>query len=220
MGLSGPSLPRGRHPLSREEVAENQRQRLLTAMAESVAVRGYAATSVEHVIDLAGVSRATFYAQFENRLDCLLATYEKVFERFVGEVSTACREALAWEDRVVAAIGAVLEFAVHYPAGARLLAFDTLAADPRAAGRALAGSEQLAAMLRPGRERRPDTTELADVTERALVGAVASAVNWRLLSGESPADLGPQLIQLVLTPYVGAAAAARQAAKSELARAS
>lgn len=214
------SLPRGRHRLSREEVSENQRQRLLIAMAESVALRGYAATSVEHVIDLAGVSRATFYAQFDNRLDCLLAAHEAIFARFLDEVSAACSGEKAWGDGASAAIGAAIGFAVRCPADARLLALDTIAADAEAAKRALAASERLVGMLRTGRKHHPRALKLPDVTERALIGAVASVVNWRLLSEEPLADVEPQLIQLVLTPYVGAAAAARQAAKSELARTS
>jgi AcrR family transcriptional regulator len=213
-GSSRLPLPRGRHRLTRQEVAENQRQRLLAALAESVAIRGYAATSVEHVIDLAGISRATFYKQFDNRRDCLLAAYEAVFEDFLAGVAAACASELPWEERVGRAIGAAIEFAVRRPAEARLLALDTIAADAEAASRALAGAERLAAMLRTGRDDHPDAQQLPEVTERALVGAVASVIHWRLLNGESLVGLEPQLIQLVLTPYVGAVAAAGQAERA------
>jgi AcrR family transcriptional regulator len=213
-GLVRPPLPRGRHRLSRAEVAENQRSRLVAAMAESIARRGYAATSVEHVIELAGVSRATFYTQFDNRHDCLLAAYQAVFERLVEKVSAACASELTWEEKTARAIGAAIEFALRHPAEARLVALDTVAADAEAARRALAGADQLAAMLRTGRKHHPQALELPELTERALVGAVASVVNWRLLSGEPLAGVESQLIQLVLTPYVGAAAAAQQAAKA------
>jgi AcrR family transcriptional regulator len=45
-------------------------------MVESVYQRGYAGTSVAHVIALAGVSRRAFYEQFSNKEDCFLATYD------------------------------------------------------------------------------------------------------------------------------------------------
>jgi AcrR family transcriptional regulator len=208
-------LPRGRHRLTRQEVAENQRQRLLAAMAESVAIRGYAATSVEHVIDLAGVSRATFYKQFDNRRDCLLAAHAATFGLFMEEVSAACAAEPEWDEGAAAAIGVAVEFAVRRPAGARLLALDTIAADAEAASRAMASTERLAAMLRIGREHHPRAADLPEVTELALVGAVASTLNSRLLAGESLDGLEPQLVHLVLTPYVGAAAAARRAAKAK-----
>ena len=210
-----PSLPRGRHRLSRGEVAADQRRRLLAAMTESVAVRGYAATSVERVIELAGVSRATFYEQFGNRRECLLAAHAAVLERFLEDVSAACSGETVWRDRAAAAIGAAVEFAIRHPDEARLLALDTIAADAEAARHALAGADRLVAMLRTGRKHHTQAADLPEVTERALVGAVASAVNWHLLKGESLRGLEPQLIYLVLTPYVGSAAAARQAARVE-----
>jgi AcrR family transcriptional regulator len=209
-----PPLPRGRHRLSAEAVADDQRRRLVAAMVESVAIRGYAATSVARVIELAGVSRGTFYEQFENRRECLLVAYDTVSRRFLAWVSDACAVERLWEDKVVAAIGAVVEFAVVYPADTRLLTLDALAVDAEAARHGLVAADRLAEMLRSGREHRRSPRELPEVTEQALVGAVASTISWRLLDGESLAGLKPQLIQLVLTPYVGPAAAARRAAKA------
>ena len=43
-------LPRGRHGLTREEVITSQQGRMLAAMADAVAERGYAKTSVSDVI--------------------------------------------------------------------------------------------------------------------------------------------------------------------------
>jgi AcrR family transcriptional regulator len=195
-------------------VAEDQRRRLFVAMAESVAARGYAATSVERVIELAGVSRATFYQHFANRRECLLAAHEAIFARFIERVAGACPAEAPWEERASAAIGAALEFATAFPEQARLLALDMIAADRETARRGLVAAERLAAMLRAGRDHHPKATALPEVTERALIGAIAGAVNWRLLSGESLAGLEPQLIYLVLAPYVGTVAATRQAEKS------
>lgn len=208
-----PPLPRGRRRLSPEEVAEDQRRRLLSAMAESVAIHGYAASSVARVIELAGVSRATFYALFENRHECLLAAYDAVLASFFAAIEDACAGASPWPDRAARAIAAAVRFARERPEQVRLLALDTVAADLEAAGRAIAGVDMLAELLRAGREHNAKSRSLPDVTERALVGAVASAINWRLLSGEPLDDLEPQLVQLVLTPYLGSAAAVRQAAK-------
>jgi AcrR family transcriptional regulator len=47
-----------------------QRERILRAMMEVVAERGYAAASVEVVVVQAGVSRRTFYGCFANRDEC------------------------------------------------------------------------------------------------------------------------------------------------------
>src|SRR3954471_7256007 len=70
------SLPRGPHRLEREVVLASQRGRLLDAIAKVVAEKGYAATSVADVIELAGVSRKTFYEHFRDKEACFLAAYD------------------------------------------------------------------------------------------------------------------------------------------------
>src|SRR3954452_20760470 len=69
-------LPRGRHAAPREVVAESQRERLLVAMADAVADKGYANVAVADVIERAGVSRRSFYEHFTNKEDAFLAAYD------------------------------------------------------------------------------------------------------------------------------------------------
>lgn len=207
--VSRPPLPRGRHRLTREVVAEHQRRRLVGAMAHSVAVRGYASTSVERVIEDAGVSRGTFYEHFANRRECLLATHEDAFDRLMERISDACVREGAWAERAATAIAAVVRFAVDAPDEARLLLLDALAADAVASRAALAAMDSLVDLMRGGRAQFPDAASLPDVTECALVGAISAAVCRRLLSGESPAGLEPELITLALAPYAGIEEATR-----------
>src|SRR4030088_3435567 len=51
-------LPRGRHRLSREQVERSQRGRMLAAMTDAVAEKGYVATTVAGVLARAHVARA------------------------------------------------------------------------------------------------------------------------------------------------------------------
>ena len=69
-------LPSGRHGLTREAVVASQRSRLIDAMAQVVAERGYPATTVADVVERAGVSRRTFYEQFADKEACFLAAYD------------------------------------------------------------------------------------------------------------------------------------------------
>ena len=78
MRLVGPAperLPRHPHRLSREDVARSQRGRILRAVAESVAAKGYAASSVADVITRAGVSRSTFYELYDGKESAFLDAY-------------------------------------------------------------------------------------------------------------------------------------------------
>jgi AcrR family transcriptional regulator len=69
------ALPRGRHALPREVVLVSQAERLLQAIVEAVAEKGYAATRVADIVARAGVSRGSFYQQFADKQDCFLAAY-------------------------------------------------------------------------------------------------------------------------------------------------
>src|SRR4051812_45155982 len=70
----------------RAEVASSQRARLLRAMAEAAAEKGYANTVVADVIARAGVSRRTFYELFDDKQDCFLAAYDACVDVLSGAV--------------------------------------------------------------------------------------------------------------------------------------
>jgi AcrR family transcriptional regulator len=87
--MSTRRLPRGRNALPPEEVARVQRERLCHAMAEVMAEKGYAATSVEDVLKRAGVSRLSFYRLFESKLDCFLAALDRAAGLLLERVTEA-----------------------------------------------------------------------------------------------------------------------------------
>src|SRR5213082_896317 len=88
-------LPRGRHGLSRADVARSQRERMLRAMAEAVSELGYATTPVAEVLRRAGVSRETFYEHFRNKQECFLAAYDASARMLRGAVTDAFRSGSA-----------------------------------------------------------------------------------------------------------------------------
>ena len=74
-------LPRGRHGLPREFVAQNQRERLLAALAECLRGEGYEGTTVSTIGKRAGVSKSDFYKHFESKDACFVAAYDDAVER-------------------------------------------------------------------------------------------------------------------------------------------
>lgn len=117
---SGRGLPRGPHGLTPSEVARNQRERLIAAMTEATAERGYVATPVSEVIKRAGVSRKTFYVHFEDRRDCLTAAYETAAAATLDRVQSAAHSAEKDQDRLLAIITALTRGAIEHPAASRL----------------------------------------------------------------------------------------------------
>lgn len=86
-------LPRGRHDLTRSQVEADQRARILWAVAEVMADRGYASGSVADVVRRAGVSRETYYRMFSDKLDGFLAAFDVAADVLVAEMADALDEA-------------------------------------------------------------------------------------------------------------------------------
>ena len=207
-------LPRGPHALPRDVVIAHQRDRLLDATVSAVADDGYADLTVRDLIDRAGVSRRTFYQLFDDKIECIMAAHERAFERLSGQIVDACGQQEGWADRVAAAIAAALAFAVESPREAHLVVIAChSASDPKLASRGHAAHEKLADLLRAGRKQAEVEQAPPEVTEQAVVGAAMAVVGGRLLEGDISAlpQLAPELIQIILTPYLGGEEALRVA---------
>jgi len=129
-------LPPGSHGIPADVVARNQRERLVAAMAEVCAERGYAEASVAGVAKRAGVSSVTFYRQFGDKRDCMLATHRQLLERLLeavdraGEAGSEPGEEGVAARRPRAAIHIALALFAADPPSARLLTVEILAAGP------------------------------------------------------------------------------------------
>lgn len=186
-------LPPGRHGIPREQVAENQRWRLLGACAEVLAERGYAHTTSADVADGAGVSRSTFYKYFGDLDACVLTAYEIAAGCLWDVVSGTCERAGARPARLRAAIDAALEFLAAEPALAHLLGAETPAGVPAIADARAHLIARLAKLLAAAAERPPSSRG------RHLVSATFALVSNRLAAGD-PARLpalAPDLTELL-----------------------
>ena len=83
-------LPRGRHGLPREFIAENQRRRVIAAIVATLDERGYDGTTVATVAGRAGVSKSDFYTHFRSKDECFFSAYDEAVERLRKEVLGAC----------------------------------------------------------------------------------------------------------------------------------
>lgn len=203
-----------RRPLADPEASDEARARLLAAVAKAAGEEGYERVTVEQVARYAGASPATFEAHFESREQALIAAYDAFLERLWVEATVACEAAAPWSVRVKGAIGAVLASMVEASSMARAFVVEASAGSMAGAERQLAAMDRFAQLLRQGREACPGARALPEATERTLVGGIASIVSGCLLAEDPQAlpALEPQLVELVLIPYVGPEEARRAAA--------
>jgi AcrR family transcriptional regulator len=177
-------LPRGPHKLSRDEVERSQRERLLQATTEAVAEKGYVATTVADILQLAGVSRTTFYQLFKDKQDCFLAAYRANAD-LVAEVMAVELDRLRASDETdaLARLDRVLQTyltALHdAPALARVFLVEVYAAGPPAIEQRRRSLEQfvdIVAETHRGETGMLGTRKDQRFAAEVLVGAVSSMV--------------------------------------------
>lgn len=139
--------------------------------------------------------------------------FEAAFARLQVAVEQASAEKREWPAKAAAAVAATLEFATTDPEAAQLLTNEALARGAEGISRHERVISYAADQLATGRDLRPENAQLPEITERALVGGLVMLVAQRLdqdKEGELFAAT-PEMIEFVLTPYVGAAEARRVA---------
>jgi AcrR family transcriptional regulator len=205
-------LPSGHHGLSPEQVAESQRERLLAGVAQVVAERGYGATTIGEIVKVASVSTRGFYENFKGKEDCFLAAFEAVLGHLHDLIGEAVEPIPDWPHRVIAALRAGLEFFAAEPDLARLCLVETVTATPPIAARFREAVLDAIPSLEPGRAERPDGgAALPDSTEDSLIGGLVVFASRSILAGAPLTDLLPDLVDFVLSPYLGPEAAKRLA---------
>ncbi|HTT94819.1 MAG TPA: helix-turn-helix domain-containing protein [Solirubrobacterales bacterium] len=212
-------MPRGRHGLPREAVADAQRVRILAAMVEVVAARGYTETRVVDVIGAAGVSRKTFYELFDSKEDCFLAGYDILLGRVLEEAEAgfATDAEASWPARIEAGLRVVLGHLAAHPEEARFALVEVLAAGPRALARRDAALRRFTGLVETGRSE--SAADLPGSTAQTIAGGIAELLYSEVLHGEAarlPARL-PELVFLVVLPFLGAERAAEERARARAA---
>jgi AcrR family transcriptional regulator len=174
-------LPRGRHGLSRADVAAQQRTRIMDALAAVLTERGYVNTPVAAIIERAGVSRETFYEQFASKQDCFVAALEATVADLAGTLNGAVAAPGTPIERYERMLRVYLDALVARPDTARLFLIETYAAGDEAMQRRLELQQQFVDGLLAIFGRRSARDRAAC---DALVGATVALVTARFVAGD------------------------------------
>lgn len=166
-------LPAGRHGLPRSFVARNQRLRVIAAMLRVLPQRGYAGLTIGDLTKKAGVSRATFYGQFEGKEECFLATYDIAAGWICARVERVASAENEWPASACAGVSEAMRLLAANPDVAHLIAVEALQAGAPARRRRQRCIEHLAEILRAG---RPTDAALPEELEELLIGGTLSLV--------------------------------------------
>jgi len=185
--------------------ADPERDRLIAAFGKAASEHGYRDLTVDQVARYAGTSRARIEAYFGSKEQGLVAAQDAFLDRLWLDALEACAGAEDWPVKVRAAMRSVIASLVEASTLARVFAVEATAVSFAAAERQLAVLDAFAKLLQEGRRTSPAASSLPPVTERALIGGIASIITGFLLAEEPQAlaALETELVELVLLPYVG-----------------
>ena len=210
------ALPRGPHRLTRDEVAASQRARLMAALTELLAERGYAALTIGELARRASVSRGAFYEHFADKEACLLAAYDHFATTLLTAMTAELTDDTPWGDFVETVLDAYLGTLERDPVAARAFIVEMDAAGSTARRRRRDGVHAIATMLgqRHAAIRERDPT-LAALSERVFLGlalGIRELVREALEDDPSPrlTELAPDLVTWISAVIEGAGAAQRR----------
>jgi len=178
------ALPRGPHGLSRDEVVQSQRIRLLTAMTDAVAEKGFANTVVADVVTRSGVSRATFYQLFRDKEECFQAAYEMNAELLARLMEMGLENLRADTrsgplEKLERVLGLYIDTLASAPALARVFLVEVYAAGPKAIAQRRASLDRFVDIVAATHESRTGllgTHRSQRFAAEMIVNAVSAAV--------------------------------------------
>jgi AcrR family transcriptional regulator len=180
--------------------------RILRALAAVVAEKGYPATTIGDIAAKASISLSTFYANFADKEEAMLAAVDSGSAQMLATTLPAFRRAPDWPHAVRGAFGAMFSFCAAEPEYTTLGAVDVYAAGKRALEQRDHVMESMEALLVSGYERKPDASPIA---AEAIGGAIYSMIYDQIKRGgaESMQEIAPLATYVTLAPFVGAAEA-------------
>ncbi len=180
------------------------RRRILGAMIETVAQRGYDRTTVSRVLASSGVQEAVFSEHFRDKHDCFCEAVDDLIGRAELAALECFQRDAPWHERVRGGLESLLWGLARDPAAARVVLVEMLSAGPDARERQRSTLALFASLIEQGRKESPDGEHLPEQTSEAIVGGIASILHRRALQGNTAElpDLHADLTYFALLPYL------------------
>jgi AcrR family transcriptional regulator len=204
--LPPPRLPRG--PVARPVGAReaNHRERLIHATATSIYRKGYAAVSVDDIVEAARLSRAIFYDRFADKESAARHAAQYGFEVGIGPCGEAFFKASDWPTAIWDGARALTEACCAAPALSYLTYVEGDAIGRAAASACGVRIQTFELFLEQGYRHRTEGPALSRVTSKIIACAMLELL-YREQHPHQFARLVPQLVYMNLAPFLGADAA-------------
>ena len=180
-----------------------QRDRILAAVTDIAAEKGYGQMTITEIAQRASVSLSTFYSFFDGKPDVFLAAIDDGERRLFETTIPAYVRAADWPHAVQDGLHAFFAFMALNPAVAALAGLEIFAGGIERHERSL---QRFQALLGPGFEAYPDTSP---IVAEAVGGSIAELLYQQLRENDPKRlfALAPAATFVALSPFVGVEAA-------------
>ncbi len=204
------STPIGRERLAPEVMAGYQRERIIAAATEVFAKRGYQGTTIDHIVSSAKVGVGRVYSLFDGKEDCFLAVYDQVIADGRERMTEAIADCDSWPEALATCLRVLLEMIETAPLDMRIALIEIQTAGSRGLERHEHRLEEAAQLLRGARKYSASPDQLPSTLEFATVGGLVWFLQQRIALGETEGavDLLPEVLEIVIGPYLGTKATA------------
>ena len=198
-------LPPGRPRLSRHEIAENHRLRILYATARMAEQKGYTATTVEDIIKLARVDGRSFYRHFSDKQEAFTAVHELGFQEVMDVTAKAFFAAEGWPERSWEAARALTQLLQENPLVAHIGFVEAYAIGPSAVQRVEDSHIAFMFFLQEGLVHTPQASPPSRVAIEAIVSGIFEIIYLQIRAADEPqiASMLGDIMHLWLTPFLG-----------------
>jgi AcrR family transcriptional regulator len=186
----------------------SERARLVAALIEVGAENGYLDTTVEMIVERAGLDREAFERHFNSKYDCFITTWNEVNEECIARIMKIYEGQGEWADRLRAVAHDIANSLKLSPQRA-LFGIEVLASGRAARARRDMTLRVITSLIDAGRNEMEDRDAVPYSTAEALAGA-AYCQMFAKVAGGSPEELPalvPQLMSAAVMPYLGIEAA-------------
>jgi AcrR family transcriptional regulator len=214
-------LPRGENPISRSFVVHSQRERILDAVANLVADKGYADLTIPDIVQEAAVSVQAFYEHFSSKEDAFMVAYEVGHRRALVAFERAFESQQDWPNQIQAGLRALYSFFAAEPSFAYCALVEAPSASERTATLLSQGIGGYLPMFNAGFEEAGAKDTAPEISAEAIVQALHELCFSHIAKGKAGdlAHLVPEAAFIALAPFIGGEAATEIAAPGSAAAA-
>ncbi|HEU4944617.1 MAG TPA: TetR/AcrR family transcriptional regulator [Solirubrobacterales bacterium] len=196
---------------TRDLTGSSERAQIVDALIEIASERGYGETTIELVLDRAGLDRPAFDRHFRGKYDCFLSAWQEVNEECLETMVHAYESCEEWPDRLRAVAYQIVAGLRHDPSRASF-GIEVLAAGDAARARRDMTMRVIASLIDAGRQEMEDPESVPHTTAEALAGSAYGQIYSKVVRGEADdlMALVPQLMSAAVMPYLGPEAALQE----------